>query len=233
MPSPRSEPSGTTAVAESPTRDVDAVVALLRSDIATGAFQPNEHLVEAAIAARYDTKRPVVRAALLVLAKEGLIEHERNRGARVRAITLREAIEISEVRMVVEGLCAAKAAELADDEEIAALRELTREMAACVANGEVPRYSTLNARLHERIAEFAKQRTAGEILTRLARLNVRHQFSVALLPRRMAISLPQHEAIVEAIAAHDPARAESAMREHLASVIEALREVSELRGIGV
>ena len=226
MPAPKSN-------ASVPSRDVDAVVALLRSDIATGALQPNEHLVEAAIASRYDTKRAVVRAALLVLAKEGLVEHERNRGARVRAIALREAIEISEVRMVVEGLCAAKAAELANDEEIAALRAITREMAACVERGEVPRYSALNARLHERIAEIGRQRTAAEILARLARLNVRHQFSVALLPRRIATSLPQHEAIVEAIAAHDPTRAEAAMREHLASVIDALRELSQTRGIGV
>jgi DNA-binding GntR family transcriptional regulator len=233
MPSPRSRPNGTAALAESPARDVDAVVAQLRSDIGTGAFQPNEHLVEASIAARYETKRPVVRAALLVLEKEGLVEHERNRGARVRAIALREAIEIAEVRMGLEGLCAARAAELANDEEIAALRALTREMAACVANGEVPRYAALNARLHEYIAEIARQCTAAEILKRLARLNVRHQFSVALLPRRLAISLPQHEAIVEAIAVHDPALAEATMRHHLASVIDALGEVSQTRGIGV
>jgi DNA-binding GntR family transcriptional regulator len=137
------------------------------------------------------------------------------------------------VRMGLEGLCAARAAELANDEEIAALRALTREMAACVANGEVPRYAALNARLHEYIAEIARQRTAAEILKRLARLNVRHQFSVALLPRRLAISLPQHEAIVEAIAVHDPARAEATMRDHLASVIDALGEVSQTRGFGV
>ncbi len=52
---------------------------------------------------------------------------------------------------------------------------------------------------------------------------MRHQFRLALVPGRPAVSLPQHEAIVTAIAAGDPQAAERAMHEHIDSVIEALR----------
>ena len=59
---------------------------------------------------------------------------------------------------------------------------------------------------------------------------VRHQFTLSLLPGRPAASLPQHERIIEAIRARDPKAAEAAMRDHIASVIEALRS---LEGIGL
>jgi DNA-binding FadR family transcriptional regulator len=52
---------------------------------------------------------------------------------------------------------------------------------------------------------------------------VRHQFTLSLVPGRSAVSLPQHEAIVAAVTARDPAAAERAMHEHLQSVIEALQ----------
>jgi DNA-binding FadR family transcriptional regulator len=43
------------------------------------------------------------------------------------------------------------------------------------------------------------------------------------VPGRARASLPQHQRIIEAIAAGDPAEAEAAMRAHIASVVEALR----------
>ena len=45
------------------------------------------------------------------------MERVQNRGARVRAVSLTEAIEITEVRMVLEGLCAAKAATRLTEED--------------------------------------------------------------------------------------------------------------------
>jgi DNA-binding FadR family transcriptional regulator len=51
---------------------------------------------------------------------------------------------------------------------------------------------------------------------------------LSLLPGRPAISLPQHERIIAAIRDRDPAQADAAMREHIASVTEALREMGRL-----
>ena len=68
-----------------------------------------------------------VREGEDVLA-EGLVERIQNRGARVRAISLDEAIEITEVRMALEGLCAAKAAERATGEDRTELRRIGERM---------------------------------------------------------------------------------------------------------
>src|SRR5437899_835819 len=63
----------------------------LREAIVSGQFHPNERLVEAAIAERIGAGRTAVRAALVRLDQEGLVELERNRGARVRHISDGEA----------------------------------------------------------------------------------------------------------------------------------------------
>ena len=89
---------------------VAVVVDAVRDGIMRGRFAPGQRLPEADLVALYDASRGAVRAALAQLENEGIVERERNRGARVRPISLEEAVEITEARAVVEGLCAAKAA---------------------------------------------------------------------------------------------------------------------------
>jgi DNA-binding GntR family transcriptional regulator len=201
------------------------VVDLVRTAIHEGEFAPNQRLVEADLSVQFGASRAAVRTALVQLAAEGLVERVQNRGARVRAVSLDEAIEISEVRMVVEGLCAGKAAERATDEDLEVLRQIGEDMRDAVGRGDVFGYSDLNRRLHTAVRAAAGQRVAEGVLERLRGQNVRHQFRLALLPGRASVSLPQHLEIIEAVRARDTARAEAAMRAHLASVIETLPQV--------
>ncbi|MHC1563549.1 GntR family transcriptional regulator [Actinomycetospora sp. C-140] len=203
------------------------VVDLVRRAIHEGEFAPNQRLVEADLSVQFGASRAAVRTALVQLAAEGLVERVQNRGARVRAVSLAEAIEISEVRMVVEGLCAAKAAQRATDEDRAVLQEIATGMRAAVERGDVFGYSELNRRLHATVRSVGGQAVADGVLERLRGQNVRHQFRLALLPGRASVSLPQHLEIVDAICAGDADRAEAAMRTHLASVIETLPRVAQ------
>ncbi|MBW8486758.1 GntR family transcriptional regulator [Actinomadura parmotrematis] len=201
------------------------VTAEIRAAIVRGDFAPNQRLVEADLSRQFGVSRSSVRSALFELTNEGLVERVQHRGARVRAVTVAEAVEISEVRMVVEGLCAAKAAERVTDAEAAELRALGEAMRAAVAEGHVLRYSELNAELHRRIVEISGQATAAAVLERLRGQNVRHRFRLALVPGRPNVSLVEHLAIIEEICAHAPEAAERAARRHLSSVIEALKAV--------
>lgn len=200
------------------------VVAAIREAIVGGEFAPNQRLVEADLSARFAVSRASVRAALLELANEGLIERLPNRGARVRAISLEEAVEISEVRMVLEGLCARKAAERVNAKETRELKGVGRAMRKAVSTADVLGYSELNQELHRRIREISGQHTATAVLERLRAQSVRHQFRLAMQPGRPAVSLTEHLAVIEAICTHRPDAAEQAVRDHLHSVISALRE---------
>jgi DNA-binding GntR family transcriptional regulator len=203
---------------------VTDAVAVLRRAILSGDMAPGQRLVEPELAGLFNLSRGAVRAALIDLSGEGLVERVHNRGARVRVVSLDEAVAIMECRQVLEGLCAAKAAEKVTDEQAEELLELGRQMRTAVAHGDPLNYSSLNAALHQRIRQLAGQPVATDVLERLNAQIVRHQFRLALRPGRTQTSLPEHLAIIEAVVARDPAAAEAAARAHLASVISALRE---------
>jgi DNA-binding GntR family transcriptional regulator len=185
---------------------------------------PAQRLVENELAEQFGVTRASVRAALIELESEGLVERIRNRGSRVRVVTVEEAVAITECRMVLEGLCSAKAAVSASDEQLTELADLGAAMSKAVADGEPMTYSDLNHELHARIREFSGQAVAVELLERLNAQLVRHRFQLALRPGRPQQSLSEHLAMIEAITARDPQAAEAAVRAHLGSVIEALRD---------
>jgi DNA-binding GntR family transcriptional regulator len=195
----------------------------LREAILRGDYVAGQRLVETDLCERFGATRFTIRTALQTLAGQGLVEVLRNRGARVRTVTIEEAIEITEVRRALEGLCAARAAERATRADRAALRQIVTAMKAAWKAGELLRYSELNGELHAAIRSIADHQTSARIIEQLRGQIVRHQFRLALVPGRPAVSLPQHEAIVAAIVAGDPAAAEQAMHQHIDSVIDALR----------
>lgn len=201
----------------------DEVYRQLRAAIASGGFQPNERLVEADLVTRYDTSRFIVRSALLRLAQEGIVEHERNRGARVRLVDEAEAVEVYETRARLEGLAAAKAAERATAPEIAELRALIDRIRRRIDDGDLMSASDTNAELHARIVEISGHVTVARLVRGLNSYLVRFQYRTMLHSDRPRLSLDEHARIVEAIAAGDPVAAEAAMRDHLEHVTMTLR----------
>ncbi|MGR0221393.1 GntR family transcriptional regulator [Agromyces sp. ZXT2-6] len=198
----------------------------IRDAIVQGEYAPNQRLIEADLSATFSASRATVRTALLELASEGLVERLPNRGSRVRAISLEEAIEIIEVRIGVEGLCAAKTAGYLTDADAAELEGLREGMFASVADGDLVEYSRLNRLLDVRIRELSRHATASDVLGRLHAQSVRHQFKLSSRPQRAKVSVLQHAAIIDAIVARDPDAAERAVRDHLLSVVDALREIA-------
>jgi len=196
---------------------------VLRQAILSGDLAPGQRLVEEELAGTLGVTRQSLRAALLDLTADGLVERIPNRGARVRVVTTEEAVAITECRMALEALCAAKAAERVTDEEAAQLRELAEELKRSVAEGNPLKYSELNRELHRLVGVISGQAVAVGLLERLHAQLVRHQFQLALRPGRPEVSLPEHLAIAHAVAGRRPVDADRAVRAHLASVIEALR----------
>ncbi|MEU1180091.1 GntR family transcriptional regulator [Streptomyces sp. NPDC005820] len=206
------------------------VTAAIRDALLRGEYAPRQRLVESDLCEQFGVRRGGVRVAFQQLAAEGLVEIQRNRGARVREVTLAEAVQITEARMVLEGLIAARAAERVTPAQAEVLRGIGADMAKAVADGELTAYSDLNARLHGRVRDIAGHETANRLIEQLRAQVVRHRFMLARVPGRPRASLPQHQRIIEAIAAGDPREAEAAMRAHVASVVEALRAMGEEGG---
>jgi DNA-binding GntR family transcriptional regulator len=205
--------------------EIDAYGALHR-DIVTGELSPGERLVEEELAERLGESRGAVRAALLRLDHDGLVVRERNRGARVRRVTLEEAIEVLEARAALESLAAGYAALRRTDAELLELRGIAADMERLHAAGELLAMSERNAVMHRRILEISGHGVALDVCSRLHSQIVRFQFRTVLAPGRSPRSLAEHQAIVDAIGAGDRRAAESAMRDHLSNVAEALLKVA-------
>ena len=204
---------------------VAAVVNAVRDGIVQGRFAPGQRLPEADLISLYSASRGAVRTALVHLENEGIVERERNRGARVRPISLEEAVEITEARAVVEGLCAAKATVRATADDKRRLREMGTELSEAVAGADIMVYSRINQQIHRAVRDIAAHRTAGLMLDRLRTQSVRYHYTVALLPGRPAVGLQEHLRVIEAVCAGDADVAEQTMRAHLLSVVDALRQL--------
>ena len=213
---PRREPP------PAPDRSADAY-RRLRNEIVSGEFHPNERLVEADLALRLDAGRTAIRAALVRLDQEGLVTREPNRGARVRLVSDREALEIEEVRVILEQMIVRHAAERVTATDLRDLRRSIVRMRERLAQGDPMGYSGLNAEFHQRIWAIADHGTAGRLLANLKSQSIRFQYRTILRPGRTASSLREHEAIVEALAGRDPDATEAAMRQHLRHVVATLK----------
>jgi DNA-binding GntR family transcriptional regulator len=209
--------------AEKPATGGVSVYRKLRDAIVDSRFQPNERLVEADLARRFGAGRTAIRAALVRLDQEGLVERQPNRGARVRLVSDREALEIEEVRVALEQMLARHAATRVTRSHVADLRRILADMTARVEAGDPLGYSELNAQFHEMIWAIADQGVAATLVANLKSQSIRFQYRTILQPGRPDRSLREHRLIVEALASGDPDASETAMREHLSRVVETLK----------
>src|SRR5690625_2919968 len=146
----------------------------LRQDIMAGNVVPHQRLIEVDIAEEHNASRGEVRLALNELITEGLVERIPNRGARIRKVSLQEALEITEVRAAVESLCAQKAAEKVTEAQAEELRDIGEDMKTAVERGARDEYSELNRSLHRLVVEIADQDTAAQTIARLRGQAIRY-----------------------------------------------------------
>jgi len=108
----------------------------LREGLTEGRFVPGQKLTFRAIAAELDVSLTPVREALRRLVAEGGFEMRPNRSVRVPLMTRVKILELRDIRIAVESLAAAKAAQLATPRQVAELRRIARELAAARASGD-------------------------------------------------------------------------------------------------
>ena len=204
----------------------DVVYTRLRQEIVDGDLLPQQRLVEADLCARLATSRGTIRAVLLRLEHEGLVVREPYRGAHVRVIDEKEAVEITEARAVLEALAARHAALMATDDEVRQMRSIQAEMPAFLEQGDLLAYSDANRRLHAIIIEASRHATAQRLLSGLKAQLVRYQYRTIFVPGRPQQSLAEHASLVDAIARRDPDGAAAAMTAHLSGVAATLHSAA-------
>jgi GntR family transcriptional regulator of vanillate catabolism len=205
------------------------LVEQLRARVLDGAIPPGERMNEVRLAAELGTSRTPVRAALSVLAGEGLLDYAPNRGYRVRLSPPREVEDAFQTRAVLEALAARQAAEQGGfpPAERAAAEAALAEGDAVLARGRltagpIAAYRLANVRFHEAVLAASGNR----LLDRMVRLSLNLPLSsLNHIPRFTLDELRRrhddHHRIFEAITNRDGWRAELLMREHVLRVRDA------------
>lgn len=199
----------------------DRVYAALRAGILDGRYGFGDRLGEIEVAADLGTSRTPVREALRRLGSEGLVEVLPNRGARVRTWTAQDLEETYELRAVLEGLGARRAAGQVTAEVVDELAALAAEMVTVDPSlghrppGDFADLAALNARFHAVIVGAAGSDRLAATLAGLVQLPLVMRTYHRYTPAALARSHAHHHEIVDALRAGDGAWAESVMRSHV------------------
>ena len=199
-----------------------AVHEALRDLIVTGALRPGQHLVEGELAAQLGVSRQPVREALQRLQSEGWVDLRPTRGAFVHTPSPEEAVQLLGTRAVLETHSARLAANQAGPVEIRRLWQLQQEGLDALTEGAKPRrLVTANTALHAFITEISGNAVLAELIAQVDR-RVRWYYTPIARPRGED-AWKEHAAVIDAIAAGDPDRAESLMRRHTERTTEFYR----------
>jgi DNA-binding GntR family transcriptional regulator len=205
-------------------RITDAVFQKLRSAILNGDLAPGTKLSVPVLAQELNVSRSPVREAVQRLTTERLAYEEPRRGCFVVELDADDLIPIYDVREVLEGLAARRAAELRDPACLERLEALMSSHRAAIQAGDLERHVALDVAFHELLREVADNQLLTEVLDSIrgvVQLAIR---TTSLRTGPGHLALAEHERIVEAIVSGDAVAAETEARHHIARMRQTLRE---------
>lgn len=192
-----------------------AVVQALEQDILGGVLKPGDRLDERQLGERFGLSRTPIREALLQLTAIGLALSEPRRGTVVAAITLTELVELFEVMVELEGLCAQLAARRMTPAQIERLAARHDTAQPLVEAGDHDGYYLANVRFHEALYAGARNTFLERQTLYLSRRLSPYRRLQLRRPRRLATSNAEHARIIDAIRMADGEAAARIMREHV------------------
>lgn len=196
------------------------VYAAIRDAIVRKELEPGERITEAGIAKRMDVSKTPVREAMLRLEEVGLIEPDGVRGSRVVQPSPAAFTQAFEVREVLEGYLAEKAATRASGKRSGPIATAAARSLAAAESGDQAGFREADRAFHKAIAEAAANPRLAKVIDDatdlLSAIRARDfPYTSAMVPCGQA-----HVAIAEAIAANDAAAAAEHMRAHVRHVQE-------------
>lgn len=201
---------------------VPQIYGALRREIVTMQLRPGQALSEKEIADRFGVSRQPVREAFIKLAEKELVQVMPQRGTYVSKISVRDLANARFVREAVEVAVARSACAIATDASIARLREvIAAQREAEQANDQVE-FLARDEDFHRLLAEAVDGAKIWLVVEDVKAQMDRVRYLTLPRATPAGLLIEQHTDIVNAVAARDPAAAETAMRVHLREILLAL-----------
>ena len=197
----------------------DMIAAELRSELMTGTLRPGAELSQVVLAERFGVSRIPIRDALRILAGEGLVEIEANRGARAIALTPGEVREIYDLRVLLECDCLRRAAGRMTP---AALDEIERVRRKSDLDAGTPGWAAGDWAFHRALYSPAGRPRQIALIEALRRTCQLHIGAYATMPAKKPRWLGEHRIIVEHLRAGETEPAVRALQAHLEAAAQHL-----------
>ena len=198
----------------------EQVTETLEAEILTGKLAAGASLTEQSLSVRLGVSRTPIRAALHTLAEEGLINLIPNKGAVVVGVTREDLIDIYRIRMRLEGLASALAAQRISPEDLATLRESVELAEFYISKNDAERLKELDTQFHAIIYRASGNRMLNKTLSELHRNITSYRKMSLAVPGRLERSVGEHREILAAIEERDAERADRLTSAHVEAALE-------------
>jgi DNA-binding GntR family transcriptional regulator len=206
---------------------------MIRQAIVDGRLAPGQRLTEERLAGELGISRTPVREALKVLQSEGLVDAAPNRSATVRAYEPGDLEDIYQLRALLEGYAARRAAGRLSDEKLLALRTSCERFEAMSPADDLREVVRENFVFHNTILEAAGSTRLSGMVRQVVELPLVYKSYVWYSPEQARISQHYHRQITRALERRDAERAELVMKEHVLEARDVLMaHVEEVRATG-
>ena len=196
----------------------------LRNMIIEGVLAAGEKVPERALCEKLGVSRTPMREALKVLAADGLLTLEPNRGARVRAITLDDLEEVFPLMGALEALAGELACANISDTQLIELRKTHELMLECFHASDMSGYFRHNQRIHEIIMDAAGNSTLSSMYQSLAVRIRRARYLANMSSERWQQAVEEHEEIIVALDGRDGQLLGAILKRHLANKFATVRQ---------
>jgi DNA-binding GntR family transcriptional regulator len=193
----------------------DAAYEAIKHRIITCKFKPGECINEASVSVLLGYGRTPVHQALDRLMLEEMVEVIPRKGVIVKPVIVHDVMQMIEVRLINETQCARLAAARADDIHLDKLANVINRTRQAIVDRDIQTMMKLDREFHLVLAGASKNLELAEVLRKLNERSLRFWFISFTTPDHHRSFQEQHEAIFNAIRAHDAEAAEGAMRAHI------------------
>lgn len=191
----------------------------IREDILSGKYKKNEELKEKTIGEELGVSRTPVREALRQLELEGLVTIIPNKGAYVVGFSVEDIQDIYEIRSVLEGLCARRAAAHVTKEQLEELEEILFLTDFHAQKGHTEQLVELDTRFHEILYEAGASKVLEHALRDYHHYLERVRKVTLAAEKRSVESNNEHKQILEALKEHNAKKAEEYANQHMLNTI--------------
>lgn len=192
----------------------ESVLAALRADVASGALEPGEQVVQDDLARRYGVSRVPIREALRILEAEGLLTYHPHRGYFVAELSVEDLHEVYRIRELLEAEALRQVVEHVTDADVDDLDDLMGQVEAATRAGDITAIQAANRDFHFAMLELSDRPRLVRMIRLLWDATDAYRAVYFMDQAHRDRIDAEHQAMVEALRARDAGRLIALASEH-------------------